>query len=43
MDIPNHVRDAVELGIHRGVAVALTVEQVHLGHTHHHLVGLLEG
>jgi hypothetical protein len=32
----------VELGIHRGVAVALTMEQVHLGHTLH-LVGLLEG
>jgi hypothetical protein len=25
LDIPNRVRDAVELGIHRGAAVALMV------------------
>jgi hypothetical protein len=25
LDIPNSVREAVELGIHRGVVVALTV------------------
>jgi predicted NAD/FAD-binding protein len=33
----------VELGIHRGVAVALAVAQVRSGHVLHHLVGLPEG
>jgi hypothetical protein len=42
LDIPNHVRDAVELGIHRGAAVALMVAQVRLGHVLHHLIGLPE-
>jgi hypothetical protein len=31
--------DVVELDIHCGAAVALTVAQVHSGHAHHHLVG----
>jgi hypothetical protein len=43
LDIPKRVRDTVELGIHRGVAVALMVAQVHSGHVLHHLVGLPEG
>jgi hypothetical protein len=43
LDIPNCVQDAVELGIHRGVVVALTVAQVCSGHTLHPLVGLLGG
>jgi hypothetical protein len=43
LDLPNHVRDAVELRIHRGATVALTMAQVHLGHVLHHIVGLLEG
>jgi hypothetical protein len=43
LDIPNRVQDAVELGIHRGAAVALMVEQVHSRHVLHHLVGLSEG
>jgi hypothetical protein len=43
LDIPNRVRDAVELGIHHGATVALTVAQVHSGHALHHLVRLLEG
>jgi hypothetical protein len=43
LDIPNHVRDVVELGIHRGAALAPTVAQVRSGHALHHLVGLLEG
>jgi hypothetical protein len=43
VDLPNHVRDAVELGIYRGTVVALTVAQVRSGHTLHHLVGLPEG
>jgi hypothetical protein len=33
----------VELGIHHGVVVALTMVQVCSGHALHHLVGLLEG
>jgi hypothetical protein len=33
----------VELGIHRGAAVALTVARVRSGHALHHLVGLPEG
>jgi hypothetical protein len=43
LDFPNHVQDSVELDIHRGAAVALTVAQVHSGHMLHHLVGLPEG
>jgi hypothetical protein len=43
LDIPNYNWDAVELGIHRGVTVALTVAQVCSGHVLHHLVGLPEG
>jgi hypothetical protein len=43
LDLPNHVRDTVELDIHRGAVVALTVVQVHSGHVLHHLVRLLEG
>jgi hypothetical protein len=43
LDLPNRVRDAVELGIHRGATVALMVAQVRSGHVLHHLVGLLEG
>jgi predicted NAD/FAD-binding protein len=43
LDIPNRVRDAVELGIHRGAAAALMVAQVHSRHVLHHLVGLPEG
>jgi hypothetical protein len=43
LDIPNRVRDAVELGVHRGAMVALTVAQVHSRHVLHHLVGLPEG
>jgi hypothetical protein len=43
LDLPNRVRDAVELGIHRGAVVALTVAQVRSGHVLHHLVGLPEG
>jgi predicted NAD/FAD-binding protein len=33
----------VELGIHRGAVVALTVTQVHSEHVLHHLVRLPEG
>jgi hypothetical protein len=43
LDIPIHVRDMVELGIHRGATVALTMAWVCSGHVLHHLVGLLEG
>jgi hypothetical protein len=43
LDIPNHVRDAVELDIHRGVVVALLVVQVCSGHMLHHLVRILTG
>jgi hypothetical protein len=43
LDLPNGVQDAVELVIHRGVAVALMVAQVHSGHVLHHLVGLSKG
>jgi hypothetical protein len=43
LDLPNRVRDAVELDIHRGMVVALMVVQVHSRHALHHLVGLLEG
>jgi predicted NAD/FAD-binding protein len=43
LDIPNHVWDVVQLSIHRGVAVALTVVQVRSVHALHHLVGLPEG
>jgi hypothetical protein len=43
LDLTNCVWDAVELGIHHGVAVALTVAQVRSGHMLHHLVGLLKG
>ena len=43
LDIPNRVRDAVEFGVHRGAAVALTVAHVRSGHVLHHLVGLPEG
>jgi broad specificity phosphatase PhoE len=43
LDLPNRVRDMVELVIHRGAAVALTVAHVCSGHVLHHLVGLLEG
>jgi hypothetical protein len=39
LDLPNRVWGAMELGIHRGATVALTVEQVHSGHVLHHLVG----
>jgi hypothetical protein len=40
LDLPNHVWDTMELGIHHRAAVALTVTQVRLGHVLHHLVGL---
>jgi hypothetical protein len=43
LDIPNRVRDAVEFGVHHGVAVALTVAQVWSGHMLHQSVGLPEG
>ena len=43
LNIPNSIRDAVEFGVHRGAAVALTVAQVRSGHVLHHLVGLPEG
>jgi hypothetical protein len=43
LDLPNHVWDAVELGIHHGVVVALTVAQVCSGHVLYHLVGLPKG
>jgi hypothetical protein len=43
LDLPNRVWDAVELGIHHGVAVALTVAQVRSGHMLHHLVGAFKG
>jgi hypothetical protein len=43
LNLPNHVRDAVELGIHHGAVVALTVAQLCSGHALHHLVGLPEG
>jgi hypothetical protein len=43
LDIPNRVQDAVELGVHHGAAVALTVAQVRSGHVLHHLVGLPKG
>jgi hypothetical protein len=43
LDLPNRVRDVVELDIHHGAAVALTVAQVRSRHVLHHLVGLLEG
>jgi hypothetical protein len=43
LDLPNHIRDAVELGIQRGAVVVLTVVQVRSGHALHHLVGLPKG
>jgi hypothetical protein len=43
LDLPNRIQDTVELGIHRGAVVALTVAQVRSGHALHHLVGLPEG
>jgi hypothetical protein len=42
LDLPNHVRDAVELSIHCGVAVALMLAHVHSGHVLHHIVELAD-
>ncbi|XP_066380882.1 uncharacterized protein [Miscanthus floridulus] len=43
LDIPERVRDVVELGVHRGASVALAATQVRLGHELRHLVGFPEG
>jgi hypothetical protein len=43
LDIPEHVRDAVEHGVYRGAAFALVVTQVRSVHELHHLVDFLEG
>lgn len=43
LDIPSRVRRAVELGVHRGAAVALTIAQVRSGRELRCFAGLLEG
>jgi hypothetical protein len=43
LDIPKHVRDVVEYGVHRGAIVALVAAQVRSSHELHYLVGFPEG
>jgi hypothetical protein len=43
LDISERIRDVVEYGIHRGVAVALAAAQVWWGHELYFLVGFLKG
>jgi hypothetical protein len=43
LDIPEHVRDAVEYGVHRGAAVALAVDQVWSSHELHFLADFSDG
>jgi hypothetical protein len=43
LNIPAHVMDAEELGVHRRATVALAMAQVWLGHELRHLVGFSEG
>lgn len=43
LDIPNHVREAVEFGVHHGVAMALAIMQLHFGGNLRNTIGLLEG
>jgi hypothetical protein len=43
LDIPEHVHEAVEFGIHRGVASAFTIVQLHYGVRLHGIVGLPTG
>jgi hypothetical protein len=43
LDIPEHVRGAVEHGVHCGAAVALVATQVWSGHELRFLIGFLEG
>jgi hypothetical protein len=43
LDVPEHFRDVVEYGVHRGAAVALTAAQVQSGHELRFLIGFLEG
>jgi hypothetical protein len=43
LDIPEHVRGAVEHGVHRGAAVTLAATQVWSGHELRFLIGFSEG
>jgi hypothetical protein len=43
LDILDHVRDAVEYGVHRGAAVAQATAQVRSGHELRFLIGFPEG
>jgi hypothetical protein len=43
LDIPKHVRDTVEYGVHHRAAVARATAQVWSGHELRFLVGFLEG
>jgi hypothetical protein len=43
LDIPEHIRDAVEHGVHCEVVVALAAAQVQSSHELHFLVGFSKG
>jgi hypothetical protein len=43
LDVPEHFRDVVENGVHRGAAVALTAAQVQSGHELRFLIGFPKG
>lgn len=43
LGVPFRVRRAVELGVHRGVAAALTIAQIHSGRELRHLARLHAG
>lgn len=43
LDIPDHVREAVEFGVHRGMEVALAFAQLHFGGNLHSAIGPPEG
>jgi hypothetical protein len=43
LDVPEHVRDAMEYDVHRGAAVALMATQLQSGHELLFLIGFLEG
>jgi hypothetical protein len=43
LDVPKHVRDVVEYGVHRGATIALTAAQVRSGHELRFLISFPEG
>jgi hypothetical protein len=43
LDIPEHVRDVVEYGVHHGAIIALAAAHVRSGHELRYLVGFPEG